>query len=79
HLPSAPPPPSRTLLAKRPVQPHGQLAPLFLCLAADTALAPDNSARDPRDILAAAGEAGRSSHGLFSDAAATGLADEGSE
>lgn len=71
--------PSRTLLAKRPVQPHGQLAPLLLCLATDAALAPDDGARDPRDVLAAAGEAGRSSHGLFSDAAATGLADEGSE
>lgn len=71
--------PSRTLLAKRPVQPHGQLAPLLLCLATDAALAPDDGARDPRDVLAAAGEAGRSSHGLFSNAAATGLADEGSE
>lgn len=71
--------PSRTLLAKRPVQPHGQLAPLLLCLATDAALAPDDGARDSRDVLAAAGEAGRSSHGLFSDAAATALADEGSE
>lgn len=71
--------PIRTLLAKRPVQPHGQLAPLLFCFTADAALASDDGARDPRDVLAAAGEAGCCSQGLFANAAATGLADEGSE
>lgn len=52
------------------------MAPLGLCLAADTALAADYVASDSRDVFAACSEAGRSSHGLFAYATATGLTDE---
>jgi hypothetical protein len=64
------------LLAERTIEPCGHLAPLGLCLAADTALAADYVASDSRDVFAACSEAGRSSHRLFAYTAAAGLTDE---